>query len=52
MEYLFRINETDNYLYKKSDLLTGNSKGIILNESAVNSLLKNNTDLNILKANT
>lgn len=52
VEYLFRINETDNYLYKKSDLLTGNSKGIILNESAVNSLLKNNTDLNILKANT
>lgn len=41
-EYLFKIRESDNYLYTKSDLSTGITKGIIIGKSSLNSLLNDN----------
>lgn len=47
-EHLYKINESDNYLYIKSDLSIGIDKGIIIGKSAANYLLNNNSS-NIIK---
>lgn len=40
-EYLYRINESDNYLYIKTDLTLGVRMGIIISKPAANYLLNN-----------
>ncbi|GEM_PF-4308727 len=40
-EYLYRINESDNYLYIKTDLTLGVRIGIIISKPAANYLLNN-----------